>query len=332
MRRDAAAVAPGMSTTTRIRSRSGRASASSRRSCRDTARRLGRSASIGLSFAARVAGYQPKKMPIDADTAKATITALTVTLVSKPIAALAASRARCRARRRCRSRAATASAPRAGTGGGPPTRLAPIAMRMPISRVRSVTDTSMMFMMPMPPTIEADRPDRGEQQRDRRRRRRQRVGHRGQVVDGEVVGRAGVDPVDAAEQGRDAVADRHRGCRRRRPRRRSTRIERRKALLCSWRSAVVSGTMMTSSRSTPPKPWPRFAMMPMTVKLTPLMRTLRAHRVVRAEQFVGDGVADERDARAGAVLHVAERAAGVGAPVVDDEIGRRRADRPSSPS
>jgi hypothetical protein len=31
-------------------------------------------------------------------------------------------------------------------------RRAPIAMRMPISRVRSVTDTSMMFMMPMPPT------------------------------------------------------------------------------------------------------------------------------------------------------------------------------------
>ena len=29
---------------------------------------------------------------------------------------------------------------------------APMAMRMPISRVRSVTDTSMMFMMPMPPT------------------------------------------------------------------------------------------------------------------------------------------------------------------------------------
>ena len=29
---------------------------------------------------------------------------------------------------------------------------APIASRMPISRVRSVTLTSMMFMMPMPPT------------------------------------------------------------------------------------------------------------------------------------------------------------------------------------
>ena len=32
------------------------------------------------------------------------------------------------------------------------TLLAPTAMRMPISRVRSVTETSMMFMMPMPPT------------------------------------------------------------------------------------------------------------------------------------------------------------------------------------
>src|SRR6185437_14032127 len=30
--------------------------------------------------------------------------------------------------------------------------VAPTAMRIPISRVRSVTDTSMMFMMPMPPT------------------------------------------------------------------------------------------------------------------------------------------------------------------------------------
>ena len=27
-----------------------------------------------------------------------------------------------------------------------------MARRIPISRVRSVTDTSMMFMMPMPPT------------------------------------------------------------------------------------------------------------------------------------------------------------------------------------
>ena len=31
-------------------------------------------------------------------------------------------------------------------------RGAPSALAMPISRVRSVTDTSMMFMMPTPPT------------------------------------------------------------------------------------------------------------------------------------------------------------------------------------
>ena len=31
-------------------------------------------------------------------------------------------------------------------------RLAPRDFRMPISRVRSVTDTSMMFIIPMPPT------------------------------------------------------------------------------------------------------------------------------------------------------------------------------------
>jgi hypothetical protein len=32
-------------------------------------------------------------------------------------------------------------------------RRAPVAMRSPISRVRSVTLTSMMFITPMPPTI-----------------------------------------------------------------------------------------------------------------------------------------------------------------------------------
>ena len=43
---------------------------------------------------------------------------------------------------------------------------APIAMRMPISRVRSVTDTSMMFMIPMPPTRSETRRDAGEQRRE----------------------------------------------------------------------------------------------------------------------------------------------------------------------
>ncbi len=37
-------------------------------------------------------------------------------------------------------------------------RFAPIDLRMPISRVRSVTDTSMMFMMPMPATTSATPP------------------------------------------------------------------------------------------------------------------------------------------------------------------------------
>ena len=31
-------------------------------------------------------------------------------------------------------------------------RVAPTALRIPISRVRSVTDTNMMFMIPIPPT------------------------------------------------------------------------------------------------------------------------------------------------------------------------------------
>ena len=47
--------------------------------------------------------------------------------------------------------------------------LAPIAMRMPISRVRSVTETSMMFMIPMPPTRSEIDGDRGEEQRQRAR-------------------------------------------------------------------------------------------------------------------------------------------------------------------
>ena len=57
-------------------------------------------------------------------------------------------RARCRSRRR-RSTSVTASNRNCSRTWRP---FAPMAMRMPISRVRSVTETSMMFMMPMPPT------------------------------------------------------------------------------------------------------------------------------------------------------------------------------------
>ncbi len=68
-----------------------------------------------------------------------------------------------------RDRTGRTRRPRRCTPSSPPTRLsisasernckrmslgvAPTAWRMPISRVRSVTLTSMMFMMPMPPTI-----------------------------------------------------------------------------------------------------------------------------------------------------------------------------------
>ena len=58
-------------------------------------------------------------------------------------------RGRCRAGRR----GATGSGPRRGTGRGCRGRARRSALRMPISRVRSRTDTSMMFMIPMPPTI-----------------------------------------------------------------------------------------------------------------------------------------------------------------------------------
>ena len=37
-------------------------------------------------------------------------------------------------------------------------RLAPSALRMPISRVRSFTDTNMMFMMPTPPMASVSTP------------------------------------------------------------------------------------------------------------------------------------------------------------------------------
>ena len=72
--------------------------------------------------------------------------------------------AQCAKRQRIRQRQSHASRP---SGRSPPPRsktaaecvrrFAPMALRTPISRVRSATDTNMMFMMPMPPTNN-DRP------------------------------------------------------------------------------------------------------------------------------------------------------------------------------
>ena len=74
-------------------------------------------------------------------------------------------------------------------------RVAPSALRTPISRVRSVTETSMMFMIPMPPDQQAHRRDAGQQGGE----------HLGGLLlggqdvllvpDGEVVLAAGADPV-----------------------------------------------------------------------------------------------------------------------------------------
>ena len=91
-------------------------------------------------------------------------------------------------------------------------RVAPSALRTPISRVRSVTDTSMMFMIPMPPTSETHRRDAGEQ-------RGEDLGglllgrqHVLLVPDGEVVLAAGPDlvlpPQDPLEV-HHALLDRH---------------------------------------------------------------------------------------------------------------------------
>ena len=74
---------------------------------------------------------------------------------------------------------------------------APMALRMPISLVRSVTVTSMMLVMPMPPTSRLDRRDRAEQHGEGLavlcRRRQQRC----LVEDLEVGGAGAADAVAA---------------------------------------------------------------------------------------------------------------------------------------
>ena len=65
--------------------------------------------------------------------------------------------------------------------------LAPTAMRMPISRVRSVTDTSMMFIMPMPPTSSEIPGDTAEQDRHHPRRALRRFGDVRRIAHREVI-------------------------------------------------------------------------------------------------------------------------------------------------
>ena len=125
---------------------------------------------------------------------------------------------------------ATAPPPRPGTACSTSRSSAPIASRMPISRVRSVTETSMMFMMPMPPTSRLTAGDRAEQRRSctvvvATVRLRDLL----HVADGEVVVLAGRDVAALAQQSLDVGLDlggvdavlaptrrscRRRGCRR----------------------------------------------------------------------------------------------------------------------
>ena len=82
---------------------------------------------------------------------------------------------------------------------------APTAMRRPISRVRSVTDTSMMFMMPIPPTMSETEAiaassiviDAGRFLLGRE--------HLGEDADLEVVVLAGLQPVALPQDGADLL-------------------------------------------------------------------------------------------------------------------------------
>ena len=107
---------------------------------------------MGSSIEALRAGYHPKNTPTAAAKGNPPITAVGEMSVGQPASA---------------DSTFDATIPSAAPASPPTTlssadstrnwrsickRRAPIAMRIPISRVRSVTETSMMFMIPIPPT------------------------------------------------------------------------------------------------------------------------------------------------------------------------------------
>ena len=75
-----------------------------------------------------------------------------------------------------------------------------MARRMPISRVRSVTETSMMFMMPMPPTSRLTAGDGAEQAGQHVGRAGQRLSDLLHVAHGEIVVLAARDVAPLAQQ------------------------------------------------------------------------------------------------------------------------------------
>src|SRR5438552_5121942 len=112
-------------------------------------------ASTGSSFAARPAGTTPKISPIAIETAHATTALHTGTRASNWSAAFSSSPVDSPSRMpstppsNVRVAASTRNCHRISR------RVAPMALRTPISRVRSVTETIMIAMTPIPPTSRA---------------------------------------------------------------------------------------------------------------------------------------------------------------------------------
>src|SRR5215510_7660716 len=111
-----------------------------------------RSATIGSRLAARWAGYRPNEIPANPANAQAKTIAQGLISTGQPA---------------CHAMAIAAATPKTDPAKPPAKarvsasirncrpisrRRAPTAIRKPISRVRSVTETSMMFIMLMPPT------------------------------------------------------------------------------------------------------------------------------------------------------------------------------------
>ena len=78
-------------------------------------------------------------------------------------------------------------------------------MRRPISRVRSVTETIMMFMMPTPPTTREIIATHEEQLRHHPAGGGEGVGHFGHVADGEVVHLVRLDVMAVVQHGGDLL-------------------------------------------------------------------------------------------------------------------------------
>src|SRR2546425_404297 len=114
-----------------------------------------RNASTGSSLAARPAGTTPKISPIAIETAHATTALHTGTRASNWSAALSSSPIESPSRMPSTPPINVSVAASTRNCHKISRRVAPMALRTPISRVRSVTETIMIAMTPIPPTSSA---------------------------------------------------------------------------------------------------------------------------------------------------------------------------------